>query len=631
MVNYNELFGGDTIAPAQLSYTSYTLDASIALQWPLNAEPDADFAAQKIDVLPTLPNLSIMVPPANEVSTGTDILFNNVGPYTFSVLDADGNVLGTVASGEVWYFYLTDNTTAAGTWDVFQFGAGTSSANAASLAGAGLIAVVTTLNQNLPTTHINADYGLTSGDRATVILSEGGVTTLTPDHPTALGDGWFVYVINAGSGALTFDGDGATVDGAATKTINPSESAVFFSDGANFWTLGYGRAIQSTVTASTINLAAAASPLTLSATQAAAQVQDYTGALTGNFIVNYGTGVGYWFVRNNTSGAFSLTLRVNGSDAGVAIPQGSYSIVRSNGSNLVVAFTAMSGTVTQVDTGTGLTGGPITTTGTISLANTAVTPDSYGSASETLTATVDAQGRLTALADIPIAILASQITNLLTLEPVGTYKWTAAPTYATGWLVCNGGTIGNASSNGTARANADTSDLYTLLWDNYSNTLLPIFTSAGAPTTRGGSAAADFAANKALSLPDMRGRVMAHDDNGAGRLTSTTMTPDGTTLGATGGAQTNTATTTTNSTGTNAINFGNLPFSQTAGVITAASSNAQAGVSQPNLATINDAVQVTGFTTANGNFGISVSGTGTSGAFRVVQPTFIGNCFIKYA
>ena len=31
------------------------------------------------------------------------------------------------------------------------------------------------------------------------------------------------------------------------------------------------------------------------------------------------------------------------------------------------------GTVTQVSTGTGLTGGPITTSGTVSLANTAVT------------------------------------------------------------------------------------------------------------------------------------------------------------------------------------------------------------------------------------------------------------------
>ena len=37
------------------------------------------------------------------------------------------------------------------------------------------------------------------------------------------------------------------------------------------------------------------------------------------------------------------------------------------------------GTVTQVNTGTGLSGGPITTSGTVSLANTAVTAGTYGS------------------------------------------------------------------------------------------------------------------------------------------------------------------------------------------------------------------------------------------------------------
>ena len=63
-----------------------------------------------------------------------------------------------------------------------------------------------------------------------------------------------------------------------------------------------------------------------------------------------------------------------------------------------------SGTVTQVNTGTGLTGGPITTTGTISLANTAVTAGSYGGPATVSVITVDAQGRITSASNSSIAI-----------------------------------------------------------------------------------------------------------------------------------------------------------------------------------------------------------------------------------
>lgn len=120
----------------------------------------------------------------------------------------------------------------------------------------------------------------------------------------------------------------------------------------------------------------------------------------------------------------------------------------------------------------------------------------------------------------------------------------AGVTAPTGWVLASGLTIGNASSNATARANADTADLFALLWDNYSNTILPILDSAGVASTRGANAAADFAANKAMPVPDLRGRVAVGKDNMGGttasRITNAGCGIVGTTLGVSGGSQSHT-------------------------------------------------------------------------------------------
>jgi len=76
-------------------------------------------------------------------------------------------------------------------------------------------------------------------------------------------------------------------------------------------------------------------------------------------------------------------------------------------------FTTGGSGVTSVGTGTGLTGGPITSTGTISIANTTVTSGSYGSASAVGTFTVNGQGQLTAASSTTISIPSSAINTAI--------------------------------------------------------------------------------------------------------------------------------------------------------------------------------------------------------------------------
>lgn len=104
--------------------------------------------------------------------------------------------------------------------------------------------------------------------------------------------------------------------------------------------------------------------------------------------------------------------------------------------------------------------------------------------------------------NVTLAKLVASVQNALV--PAGAVQAFARSTAPTGWLAANGDTIGSASS-GATNASPDYSALFSVLWDNWSNTALPILDSAGAASTRGASASADFSANKRLPLPDLRG------------------------------------------------------------------------------------------------------------------------------
>jgi hypothetical protein len=444
MPNYTQTFGGQNINPSDLSYLSLTLSANVTLGWPLNAAPGALVMADKIDATPDASDRSIILPDARGGSPGADTLIRNLGAHSITVRDATSNAVATIAPGQGWLIWLRSNATQAGIWGAIQYGAGVSLADAPSLAGAGLEAVLGLLVQSCPTAVKNANYTLATNDRAQLIVSNGGALTFSISASATLGSTWFCFVRNDGSGTLTLDPSGSElIDGSTTLVLNQTESAMLVCDGTQIRTVGRGGASTAySISAVNISAGGAAGTQTLSASEIAAQIQQFNGTLTGSRNYDYGTAPGFWFINNNlTLGGNTATWRVNSSDAGVtsaSIASGTRAILVSNGTNMFLAMSTSSGTVTSVATGTGLTGGPITSSGTLSLANTPVTVGSYGSASAVASFTVDAQGRLTAASSVPIALDAAAIAS-------GTIGVTRGGT-GKGTLALNSVLLGNGTS-----------------------------------------------------------------------------------------------------------------------------------------------------------------------------------------
>lgn len=101
----------------------------------------------------------------------------------------------------------------------------------------------------------------------------------------------------------------------------------------------------------------------------------------------------------------------------------------------------------------------------------------------------------------------------------GDIKATIKTTPDPGWVMLNDQSIGDASSGATGRANADCQALFTLIWNNISDTHAPIQDSGGTAVLRGASAAADWAAHRRIVLPKALGRVLGAAGAGEG-LTS---------------------------------------------------------------------------------------------------------------
>lgn len=344
-MSYVSPFTGDVIQPTDVSYRTVTLAANTQLNWPSNSTTATDYIARIMQVSASSAGLELRVPPANEASVGEDSLIRNTGANSFTVTTYGGaGTIITVAPGEAKYIYITDNSTVAGVWGNIAFGAGSSSADAATLAGYGLLAISTTLNQSHPTQTITNGYTYLAADRAQTKIWSSGSGSSTLPLASTLGDNWFVLFKNSGSGTMTISGtSGELIDGQSTKTFQPNDAAFIICTGTGYITVGYGA--NTTFAFTSLVKPVVSGTYTLTTNEAQNVIQEYVGSLTGNVEVVFPQVVTLYVVSNQTTdNGYTLTIKTSASGASsTTIPPGQQATLVCDGVNFFNANTVQAG------------------------------------------------------------------------------------------------------------------------------------------------------------------------------------------------------------------------------------------------------------------------------------------------
>lgn len=368
MTTYVNPYTGQTINPSQVGYESLSINANITLEWPINGNSTDPVAANILEITATVTNLNVLMPPATQVSVGQAIIVRNVGTgagFAFTVCDNSGNPIVNIplsasgANSNTYYIYVTDNSTPNGTWSSIAMGIGTSSATAGALAGYGLTAIGATLNQSTSVSQVSSPYTFLNSDRASLYVWTGGAGTLTLPVASSVGAGWYVIVKNDGSGILNIAAQGASTIDITSSTIQVqlAYSAVIATNGTNWFT--YALNPTATFNYTQLFLTVTGGTVTLTSVQAQNVIQEYAGTLLSNCTIIVPPTVQMYSLRNNTSGAFTLTFStgvVGGTT--VTLPQNQTIIAICDGTNVYNAQTSTISFLNSLTLGNGSAAAP---------------------------------------------------------------------------------------------------------------------------------------------------------------------------------------------------------------------------------------------------------------------------------
>ena len=343
MPTYTSPFTGTVVQPTDVSYYELEFSTDQDLFWPAVVNPTQVPAARIMDCTPTVANLHVNLPAGGQGSVGSDILFRNFGAVEFSIVDFSGASSVLIQPGESKYFYLSDNSTENGVWQNVTFGAGTSSADAATLQGAGL----TTLSGKLAVTgnivSVSSSPTINDASRAATFVWTAGNGTFTLPAAATITAGWFIGFRNNGTGTLNIIGQGTSqINAQPNISVNPGESGylIFQQSTGNFFTVGLATPSNVTFTSATYDVDSIVGT-TLNLVSFAPIIQTYVG-LSSTRLVDLDVtlpAITQLYVLVNDTGAsgYNITFQVSGSvQTPIVLSTGNVALVLSDGNFLYV-------------------------------------------------------------------------------------------------------------------------------------------------------------------------------------------------------------------------------------------------------------------------------------------------------